>query len=41
MVFDGSPLEEQIQDIPGIEPVPDAPEERYSLYSVDLQELGD
>lgn len=40
MVFDGSPLEEQIQGIPGIEPVQGAPEERYSLYSVDLKRLG-
>lgn len=40
LVFNGSPLERQIRTIPGIEPVPGAPQDRYSLYSVDRQRLG-
>jgi hypothetical protein len=40
MVYAGSPLDERLKTQPGFSPVDDAPREKYSLYTVDLQKLG-
>ena len=40
MVYAGSPLDERLKALPGFSPVNDAPREKYSLYTVDLQRLG-
>ena len=40
MVYAGSPLDERLKTLPGFSPVNDAPREKYSLYTVDLQRLG-
>jgi len=40
MVYAGSPLDERLKVLPGFSPVNDAPREKYSLYTVDLQRLG-
>ena len=40
MVYAGRPLDERLKTLPGFFPVDDAPKERYSLYSVDLERLG-
>lgn len=36
MVHAGSPLDEHLKSMPGFSTVPEAPEERYSLYAVDF-----
>jgi hypothetical protein len=40
MVYAGSPLDEQLKSLRGFSPVRDAPREKYSLYTVDLHDLG-
>jgi hypothetical protein len=40
MVYAGSPLDERLKTQPGFSPADDAPREKYSLYTVDLQKLG-
>jgi hypothetical protein len=40
MVYAGSPLDERLKILPGFSPVDDAPREKYSLYNVDLETLG-
>jgi hypothetical protein len=40
MVYAGSPLDERLKALPGFSQVNDAPREKYSLYTVDLQRLG-
>jgi hypothetical protein len=40
MVYAGSPLDERLKTLPGFSPVNDAPREKYSLYTVDLERLG-
>ena len=40
MVYADSPLDERLKTLPGFSPVEDAPREKYSLYSVDLEKLG-
>ena len=41
MVYAGRPLDERLKTLPGFSPVNDAPREKYSLYAVDLRELGE
>ena len=41
MVYADRPLDERLKTLPGFSPVNDAPREKYSLYTVDLRELGD
>jgi hypothetical protein len=41
MVPADSPANERLETLPGFSPVQDAPREEYSLYAVDLQELGE
>jgi len=41
MVYAGSPLDEKLKSLPGFSPVDDAPREKYGLYIVNLQELGE
>ena len=41
MVYSGSLLDERLKTLPGFSPVDDAPREKYSLYTVDLEELGE
>jgi Family of unknown function (DUF6077) len=41
MVYAGSPLDERLKTLPGFSPVDDAPREKYSLYDVDLERLGE
>jgi hypothetical protein len=40
MVYRGSPLDERLASLPGFSPVDDAPQKKYSLYAVDLRNLG-
>jgi hypothetical protein len=40
MVYADSPLDERLKTLPGFSPVDDAPREKYSLYNVDLEKLG-
>jgi hypothetical protein len=40
MVYAGSPIDEQLETLPGFSSVVDAPREKYSLYHVDLERLG-
>ena len=40
MVYAGSPLDERLETLSGFSPVRDAPREKYSLYKVDLGNLG-
>jgi hypothetical protein len=40
MVYAGSPLDERLKTLPGFSPVEDAPRAKYSLYRVDLKNLG-
>jgi hypothetical protein len=40
MVYAGSPLDERLKILPGFSPVDDAPREKYSLYNVDLERIG-
>jgi hypothetical protein len=40
MVYAGSPLDERLKTLPGFSPVRGTPREKYSLYAVDLQNLG-
>src|SRR5215207_7072996 len=40
MVYAGRSLDERLKTLPGFSPVDDAPRERYSLYNVDLENLG-
>jgi uncharacterized membrane protein len=40
MVSVGSSLDERLKTLPGFSPVRDTPREEYSLYAVDLRELG-
>ncbi len=41
MVYAGSPLDKRLKTLTGFTPVNDAPREKYSLYKVDLQKLGE
>jgi hypothetical protein len=41
MVYADGPLDRRLKTLPGFSAVDDAPRERYSLYTVDLGELGD
>jgi hypothetical protein len=41
MVYAGSPLDERLKTLPGFSPVDDAPSKKYSLYTVDLEKLGE
>src|SRR5215208_109371 len=41
MVYAGSPLDERLKSLPGFSPVEDAPSKKYSLYTVDLEKLGE
>jgi Family of unknown function (DUF6077) len=40
MVYADSPLDERLKTLPGFSPVDDAPREKYSLYNVDVENLG-
>jgi hypothetical protein len=40
MVYAGSPLDKRLKTLAGFAPVHDAPRDKYSLYTVDLKELG-
>jgi Family of unknown function (DUF6077) len=40
MVYAGSPLDERLKTLPGFSPLDDAPTDKYSLYTVDLEKLG-
>jgi Family of unknown function (DUF6077) len=40
MIDADSPLDERLKTLPGFSAVDEAPRERYSLYAVDLRELG-
>jgi hypothetical protein len=41
MVYAGSPLDERLKTLPGFSSVDNAPREKYSLYNVDLEKLGE
>jgi hypothetical protein len=41
MVYAGSPLDERLKTLPGFSPVDYAPGKKYSLYTVDLEKLGE
>jgi hypothetical protein len=41
MVYAGSPLDERLKTLPGFSSEDNAPREKYSLYNVDLEKLGE
>jgi hypothetical protein len=41
MVPADGPLDGRLETLPGFSPVQDAPREEYSLYAVNLEELGE